>query len=205
VDALPSPALRDTVLQVIKLLVYAALLPPARYGVTRRLPFLGLGRTPFVTRTPVTRYSPVLGAMAEILFGRVDSLGAIRRNNAQRVLDAVADLPEISAITPPADSEAVYVRLPLLARDREMRDQLIKSLNAAGVGATISYPSAVVDIPELRARLDARDMDCPTARSVSERIFTLPTHPFVEATHVQRMSDTVRRVASGATVGGGFS
>ncbi|ACL73448.1 DegT/DnrJ/EryC1/StrS aminotransferase [Thioalkalivibrio sulfidiphilus HL-EbGr7] len=192
-DALPPPALRDTGLQVAKMLIYAALLPPARYGITRKLPFLGLGRTPYQTYSPLTRYSPALGAMAHVLYSRLDALAGQRRDNARRLLDAVARHSPLRAISPLPDTTPVYVRLPLLAQDRQSRDSLLQTLDAAGVGATASYPTAVTDIPELRARLLAEDLDsCPGAREVAERIVTLPTHPYVSSSDIERISSVLQ-------------
>lgn len=193
VASLPLPATRDTVTQIIKLLVYAALLPPSRYGITRRLPFLGLGRTPFETYSPLTSYSPSLGLIASTLYNRLGILTSQRRSNAHRVLEAIEEIDGLTPIEQPASAESVYVRLPLLTRNRETRDAIISALEAAGIGASASYPTAVVDIYELRQRLLPQDFDCPGSRRVAATIVTLPTHPFVTAAHIQRMVSILHR------------
>lgn len=188
VAALPRPSVADTAVQILKLFAYALLLPPARYGITRRLPFLGLGRTPYVTPSPLTRYSPTLGVMAANLYAKLDRISAARCSNARRLLDLLVGMRDIQPITSPAGAHAVYVRLPLLAANRSVRDALVDGLDAAGIGATGSYPSAVVDIPELYPRLDPRDLDCPGARDVADRILTLPTHPLVTPADSDRIA-----------------
>ena len=192
VTALPHPASRDTALQVLKMMAYSALLSPNRYGITRRLPFLGLGRTPYVTHSPLTRYSPFLGVMASILYRRLKALTEERRSNALRILDALKTMPELTPIKASPEAYAVYVRLPILARDKHSRDILIKALNANGIGATTSYPSAVVDIPELQPRLLEEDLDAPGSCQVAERILTLPTHPLVGFPDIAHMTDVMR-------------
>lgn len=192
VQALPPPAVRDTLAQAVKMLAYAALLPPRRYGITRKLPFLGLGRTPYVNYSPLTQYSARLGVMAALLFKGLDRLTAQRRDNAERILETLQYTPGIDPVRPPPGSEPVYVRLPLLAPHRAAGDALIRLLESAGVGATRSYPTAVTDIPELRPRLDPRDIDCPGARRVADCLFTLPTHPYVQADHIRRMASAVQ-------------
>lgn len=191
VAELPKPGTTDTIVQIIKLFAYALLLPPQRYGITRRMSFLGLGQTPYETPSPLTRYSPALGVMTSNLFARLERLSGIRRNNARSILAAVSVLPGINAVGSGSSADPVYVRLPLVAPDRQTRDELVEALNNAGIGATISYPSAVVDIPELRPRLHTRDLDCPGARDVANRIFTLPTHPFVGQTEIEQMSTII--------------
>jgi perosamine synthetase len=154
VAALPGPGVADTLVQVLKLFAYALLLPPTRYGITRRLPFLGLGRTPYHAPSPLNRYSPALGAFAALLYARLDQLGAERRANARRVSAAIAAVAGIQPLALVPETEPVFVRLPVLAADAQARQALLGALDAAGIGATGSYPAAIVDIPELRGRLD---------------------------------------------------
>jgi len=197
VAALPAPGVAGTLTQVIKLFAYAMLLPPSRYGITQRLPFLGLGRTPYQAPSPLTRYSPALGAFAALLYGRLDELGAERRTNARRMAAAVAGIAGIQPMTLVLETEPVFVRFPVLAADPQSRQALLDALDAAGIGATGSYPAAVVDIPELRGRLDPRDLDCPGARMVAARIVTLPTHPFVQPTDIEAIAAACRTVGAG--------
>lgn len=193
VGTLPPPASRDTIMQAAKMLVYAAMLHPGRYGLMRRLPFLGLGRTPYEVPSPLTRYSPLLGVMASILFTRLDTLGTERRANAQRIMDAVGGIPELTPITPPPGASPVYVRMPLLAQDQQTRDTMIRRLDEAGIGATGSYPTAIAEIPQLRPRLHPEDLDCPGARRVAEGMITLPTHPFLTEAHIRTMASVIRQ------------
>lgn len=188
VSALPGARFADTLAQALKLVLYALLLPPTRYGITRRLPFLGLGRTPYITPSPMTRYSPGLGAFAAILFERLDALGEARRDAAQQIRAALAGQEDIELVEPLPGTSPVYPRLPVLAVNPNGRDALLRRLEAAGIGATASYPAAVPDIAELRERLDPADLNCPGARSVAARILTLPTHPFVQPTDVELMA-----------------
>ena len=84
------------------------------------------------------------------------------------------------------------MRLPLLAADAESRQALLGALDAAGIGATGSYPAAIVDIPELRGRLDPRDRDGPGARTVAARIVTLPTHPYLRPSDIESIAAAFR-------------
>jgi dTDP-4-amino-4,6-dideoxygalactose transaminase len=117
VAALPAPGVAGTLAQVIKLFAYAMLLPPSRYGVTRRLPFLGLGRTPYQAPSPLTRYSPALGAFAALLYARLDELTEGRRANAQRMAAAIEGIAGIQPLALVPETEPVFVRLPVLAVD----------------------------------------------------------------------------------------
>jgi len=196
VAALPVPGLAGTLAQVLKLFVYALLLPPSRYGITRQLPFLGLGRTPYQAPSPLSRYSPALGAFAALLFARLDELGAERRANAQRVAAATAGTAGLQPVALVKGAEPVFVRLPMLAATPQLREAFLEALNAAGIGATGSYPAAIVDIPELRERLDQRDLECPGASSVAARILTLPTHPFMQLKDIEAIAAATREASA---------
>ncbi|KAA3628675.1 MAG: hypothetical protein DWQ09_07495 [Proteobacteria bacterium] len=187
VGRLPQTSKVTTLSYAAKLLFYAALLHPTRYGMVRKLPFLELGKTPYTTEYPLCGLSPVLGAMAHLLFQRLDAITAARRANGRALIEALADLPNLQPVIPPQTAEPVYLRLPILAETPRQRDSLLNALDAAGIGATPSYPAAVADIPDLQGRLAPGSYDTPAARDVAARIITLPTHPYVTSDHIRQV------------------
>lgn len=197
VAVLPAPSVTDTLAQVMKLFAYALLLPPTRYGITRRLPFLGLGRTPYQAPSPLTRFSPTLGAFAALLYARLEELTAGRRANARRMGAAIDGIAGIQPLGLVPETEPVFVRLPVLVADPRSRQALLDALEAAGIGATGSYPTAIVDIPELRGKLDRRDLDCSGARTMAARIVTLPTHPFLQPADIETIAAACRTAGAG--------
>lgn len=197
IGRLPPPSPAATFGYIIKLAGYAALLPPGRYGITRMLPFLGLGKTPYTTVYPTTRYSPILGAFAAQLLNHLPGITHVRVANARLIQEALRDVPGLHTIVPLPMAEPVFVRLPMLLDEPKARPSLLAALDRAGIGATASYPGAVTDIPELRRHLPTSDLSTPGARNVAERIITLPTHPYVMPRHVERMHDVIRRHAAG--------
>jgi dTDP-4-amino-4,6-dideoxygalactose transaminase len=62
----------------------------------------------------------------------------------------------------------------------------------AGIGATASYPKALIDVPEIRPHVAERTADTPRARQVAAGILTLPTHAFVTRSDLDRMGAIVR-------------
>lgn len=178
VRALPEPSFADTTGDAVKLAAYWLLLRPTLYGITQRMPFLGLGRTPYETIYPMSRYSGLLAGMALRLARRLDKINSARVGNARALHAALQGLPGVRLIDPPAQAASVYTRLPVFVADMQRRQRLIERLNAAGIGATRSYPFAIHDIPELAGRLAPTQIDRPAARAVAESIFTLPTHGY---------------------------
>ena len=193
-DRLAPAAGRDTFMYACKLAAYALLLHPVCYGVVRSVPGLGLGQTPYETDYPITRYSDVLAGFGARIAVRIDSINAGRIENAARLRDALSGIAGISLIEAPAGAKPVYLRLPVLTHTAALRPRLIAALEAAGIGATASYPRALVDVPEVRKRLAPQALDTPHARAVAERIVTLPTHAYSPPQMAERVGAVVQRI-----------
>ena len=191
---LPTPAPAETFMNAGKLAAYSLLLEPSRFGFARSLPGLKLGQTPYELTYPITRYSASLAGLAVRLARRIEEFNATRIANAQRLREALAD-SSLQQIAPPAGASPVYLRLPVLTRSSGQRLRLINALEQAGIGATASYPQALGDVPEVRARLAADSPETPGAREVAARILTLPTHAYCPADMAERVRDIVRRAA----------
>ena len=191
-EILPTPPWRRTLSQAIQLLIYGLLLRPGLYWIPARLPFLKLGITRYEIDYPMERYNPHMGVMAALLFRKIDQVTQRRTENALRYLEQLRDIPFLEMPRPPSGSEAVYLRLPLLVDSAERRARLLEILNAEGLGATSSYPLSTIDIPEIQGHLDLANSHGDAGRSIAERILTLPTHPYVQPNHIDRISSILR-------------
>jgi len=176
--ALPETGPFERTGNLLKLGIYSIFLRPALYPLVRAMPFTGLGHTAYEPRYPIARLSGFASAVAERLLTRLDELGSARRRHADGLQRALEGLPTIELIRPLPGTIAAYARLPLRIRDPAVRAVLIAALDRAGIGASASYPSALADIPEVRAKLPPTDMDCPGARRIASTILTLPTHAY---------------------------
>ncbi len=177
IGALPPATLAETFGNCLKLPIYSVCLRPALYGAIRSLPFLGLGKTMYEERYPIAHLSaPQMGVALELL-RRLDGIAADRRAKAARLRAALEGAPGIELPTIAPDAEPAWVRFPLRVTDASKRDAVVAAIDAAGIGATISYPLALCDVPEVAARLRVND-PMPGARDVASRMVTLPTHGF---------------------------
>lgn len=168
-----------TAVTAAKLLLYSMMLRPRAYSLMNKLP-LGLGATPWEDNYALARYSPVLAAVAWRLFGRLPSLTRQRRDNAQRLADALQDCAGVELPTVLPTAEPAWARFPILL-NAARRAAAIAALNGAGIGATASYPRALCDVPQVQAMIPAADCEQPGARDIASRIVTLPTHAYVPA------------------------
>jgi perosamine synthetase len=196
--AVPGPG--HIVRDVVKLGVYVALLPPSVYWIPNAIPQLGLGTTVYTTDFAVEGYNRWLAAMAHVMLPRLTAFTAARQHNASELACSLSGIPGLGLPASRPDTNAVFVRFPVLVSDPAIRARLLAALNEGGIGATSSYPSALVDVPGLQAHLVDGRTPVPGGRFVASAVVTLPTHPYVAPADRARTVGIVRRVLDRATV-----
>jgi perosamine synthetase len=181
---MPPPPPSRVAADAVGILLYALLLRPRLYWIPNRI--LSLGGTPFELEYPTTGYSRRLAPLARRLLGRIEELTETRRGTASSLRRALKGEPHLTLPdSVRADTRAVYPRFPVVVSDGAGRRRAITRLRTAGIGATGSYPRALVDVPEIQAHLAPAVADTPTARTIAERILTLPTHRYVSEADIQ--------------------
>jgi perosamine synthetase len=119
--------------------------------------------------------------------GRLQEMNRIRRENSLYLAQALQGSSRFTIPRPGPDCQPNYVRFPVIARDKATRDQAVKRLRSAGIGASAFYPSAICDIPGIDRYMATADFHCPRAEDLSRRLLTLPIHPFVRGEDLRRM------------------
>jgi dTDP-4-amino-4,6-dideoxygalactose transaminase len=165
------------------------------YWITEYLPFLNLGKTVYTTDYPVRQYSPYLGSFALRLFTRIDELTTQRQKNAEILHDVLAGNKMLKFIKYVNNSEPVNIRFPVLIESQSTREKLLNLLITNGIGASLSYPSAIADIPEIQNDINKNDLHMPAGRLVAREILTLPTHPYVTARHIETIKKVIDRIS----------
>lgn len=188
--SIPSQSTIGLVLDCIKLVIYALLLPPSRYWIITKIPLLKLGTTPYTTDYPVHKYSNILAKFISVLFSELDQLSNQRRINAENIKRAISPHEQIEFIHNFANSEPVYVRLPALVKDQALKEKLINRLEKSGIGATGSYPTAVSDIVGIEDLLKG-NIKPKNGNMVASLIVTLPCNPYLTEEHIAIMKKIV--------------
>jgi perosamine synthetase len=193
VASLPSPPVSTSMMHVAKALAYFTMLRPSLYGIPARIPQLGLGKTVFTTEFPLHRGDPRLIALGLVMMKRLDEFTRARVSRAAALLAGLRAVPTVRTIAARHGSSPAYLRLPVLLPDARARQAAIEALTAEGLGASGSYPAALVDVPELQPHLVNPTAPMAGGRAVASRIVTLPTHPFVSDSDITRMIATLRK------------
>jgi len=194
IQSLPGQSSLNVFADCIKLLLYAVLLPPNRYWVVTKLPFLGLGLTPYTTDYPVHQYSKIMAAIADLLFDDLAAITQTRVSNARTLENRLGKLPGLSLIDFKDKVEPVFLRFPVLIHDYAIRDKLTTELNKQGIGATHSYPSSILDIDQLQQKLIDNKGSAKGGKQVAEQILTLPTHPYSQGPHMEKIEQIFKSI-----------
>jgi dTDP-4-amino-4,6-dideoxygalactose transaminase len=69
------------------------------------------------------------------------------------------------------------LRLPVLAETSTEKQRLCSYSEAHGLGLSVAYPTAVDEIPEIRAVVNGQQF--PSAKRVAANLLTVPTHQWL--------------------------
>lgn len=172
---LPEAPRSEVARNWLEMVIMRFFIHPLLYWLPAGLPFLRLGETVFDTDFPIYRMDEV---RAHQLHGWEQRLALANQERAARagwLIDGL-DLDR-RGIKPITGKEAIYLRLPVMVRDREMKEAICRQSREVGAGLSPSYPATIQEIPELAGRLVSRK--CAGAQEVVDRLVTLPTHQFV--------------------------
>jgi dTDP-4-amino-4,6-dideoxygalactose transaminase len=164
---LKTPGAVELVEQFLRLVFMALFIRPGLYWIPAGLPFLRLGQTVYPRKIKLRRLS---GMQAGVLRGWRHHLARSNRVRSETAAYFAARLPR-----PPAHgSSHPYLRLPVFAASRGERDRIHAMSQARGLGLSVAYPTPVNEIPEIR--FSAHGQRFPAAKTVAERLLTIPTH-----------------------------
>lgn len=156
--------------------LYNLAIRPIPYAILSRLPGMRLGETRFRPLTEIRSLDPVSKATA---LATLSSRTYAAANPAQERLRAiVGSLTMVRDIVSLADGqdEATLTRYPVLLHSRDARDAVHHALTRKGLGSSVMYGAALVDIPGVSARCAVPPV---AARAFADRLLTLPVHSSV--------------------------
>jgi len=136
-----------------------------------------------------TLQAAVLLAKFEVFPGEVE-----KRRAVARAYDDL--LGQTSLVTPeiPGALKSVYAQYSVLAADARHRELLQNTLRENGVPTVVYYPVPLHLQPVFEHLGYARG-DFPVSEAVSERIFSLPMHPYLERKDQERIARVIGGVS----------
>ena len=185
----PPPSIYYSAWMLAQMITYSIFLNPCLYWIPDSIPMLKLGTTEYEPNFRVAGVPKISWILMRDMMSRVMMMNKVRRENAAAISRALVRNPVFATPRLPSDGAPTYVRFPVIAKDTLTRDAAVTRMKKAGIGASAFYPTAICDIPGIAGNMAFPDYHCPQAESLSQRLFTLPTHPLVRPSDLDRMTE----------------
>ena len=137
------------------------------------------------------RMSNILAAIGVEQLKKLDEMNAKRRGLSSRLTSALEEIPELEAPEEISGNEHVYQMYTILVQDREKRDQLVKTLNEKGVGASVHFYPPVHQMKPFRGNRFRKD-NLENTEKVAAKIITLPMYPQMTEDDLMYMVKTIK-------------
>jgi len=178
---LPSPGFVDDIAGLLKSLAIYLLINPALYWIPAGLPFLGLGETLFYRDFPINKLSTMQAGLGLNWESRLDSSMKARSENVKRICQRLGR----SNLCSEGNKAPPLLRFPVLLKKDTDKKAICELARKNGLGITSMYPSPINEIDEIKHQFTG--MTYPMAKSVVEKLVTLPTHEFLTDRDIERI------------------
>jgi dTDP-4-amino-4,6-dideoxygalactose transaminase/acetyltransferase-like isoleucine patch superfamily enzyme len=140
------------------------------------------------------RLTDLQAAIAGVQLRRLDAIQADRARHATLLSAGLAGLPGLILPAAPAGRLHAWHQytVQVTAEARLDRDQLRKSLDAAGIDAVAYYPKLVHDYPCYRGLPQVAGDQTPRAEIAAQQVLSLPVHPALAGADITRIVSCLR-------------
>ncbi|MCK4809652.1 MAG: DegT/DnrJ/EryC1/StrS family aminotransferase [Candidatus Omnitrophica bacterium] len=144
-----------------------------------------------------SRLDSLQAAILGVKLKYVDKFNSLRRKIAEKYKHAFKDLKKIQVPETldtgarVSDSEFNHVYHLYTIKVFSQRDELLKFLNSAGIGARIYYPIALNEMEAFKGCKIKGGLR--NVRDLCGKVLTLPMHPFLKQKEIDYTVDTIRK------------
>ncbi|WP_049985884.1 DegT/DnrJ/EryC1/StrS family aminotransferase [Halobellus rufus] len=130
------------------------------------------------------RMTSVAAAMGRAQLDRLPEFVEARRENASRLDRLLADTDAVTPAVPDGYDHAYHQYTIRVGNRADVADQL----DERGIGTGVYYPRCIHDQPAY----DGYDVQAPNAERVAEQVLSLPVHPALDDSEVERIGTVLR-------------
>ena len=141
------------------------------------------------------RMTEIAAAIGRAQLAKLDGFNEIRRRNASVLDEGLAGIPGV--VTPRERRGYRHVYHQYTLRIEHNRDSFQARLLELGVGTAVHYPVPVHRQP-LYVELGYDEVSMPASEAAASQVLSLPVHPGVTESDLDRIIDSVRKVAATA-------
>jgi dTDP-4-amino-4,6-dideoxygalactose transaminase len=141
------------------------------------------------------RLTDIAAAIGRAQLKKLDRFNETRRKNASILDEGLAGTPGV--VLPRERPGYRHVYHQYTVRIERGRDRFQQRLRELGVGTAVHYPVPVHRQP-LYTDLGYRQVSMPVAERVADQVLSLPVHPGLSESDLERVVESVRKVAATA-------
>jgi dTDP-4-amino-4,6-dideoxygalactose transaminase len=132
------------------------------------------------------RLPEVSAAIASVQMDKLEGFLRARKRNAEYLTERVASSPGVEFTQSAGDRTHVYYLYTLYLKKK--RDEILRVLNSAGIGAAVYWKLPVHKTP-LYARLGYARKVLKNSEAAAGHVLSLPVHPGVTESDIERVAD----------------
>lgn len=110
------------------------------------------------------------------------------RNKAAKLYSELLTIVQTPQI--PKNYKSVWAQYSVLARDAAHRKQIMTNLQNHGIPSVIYYPKPL-HLQKAFSSLDYKIGDFPVSEDIANRIFSLPMHPYLTDSEIEKVCEVV--------------
>ena len=118
---------------------------------------------------------------------------SLRQDVARRYTEFLSVYPSIQTPVTPEDLKSAWAQYSILLKDKEARDSIQIKLKTAGIPSAIYYPKPL-HIQKAFSFLGHKKRDFPVSEDCSNRILSLPMHPYLTVKEQARIARIIGNV-----------
>lgn len=178
---LEEPGILEDIRELFLMFALYIFSNPFLYWFPSGLPFLGLGETVFYKDFEVKKLSGIKAGLLRYWKEEIDFSNAVRRKNGAYLTGQLQHGRRI---------DANYLRFPVLMKDNTSKKKIASISKERGLGISCMYPTPINEIEEIKEQF--HDRLFPSAKLVSDRLITIPTHHLVSKQDLQNAYNLIR-------------
>jgi dTDP-4-amino-4,6-dideoxygalactose transaminase len=193
-ESLPGVSPIASIWALLRLALFTLAFHPTIWGFAARAGAQRVGESEASWGYGLRGLSATQAAVGLALLPRLDAANAQRRRHAEELMVYLHATDDIYTLSPRLDGSCVepttpiYLRLPVMATSKALRERLFWQLQRAGVGAGRMYGKTIAGyFPHLAS------VAYPGAQTVADCLLTLPTHHYLTADDIERTGTILSR------------
>lgn len=136
---------------------------------------------------------------AAVVLAKLDAFEdeiAARQVVAERYALLLQNIPEVLAPQPPVDGVSTWAQYTVLLPEGTDRKRVMAEMKADGIPTAINYPKSL-HMQKAFAYLKYAENDFPVVQKITQRVLSLPMHPYLERSQQECVVDALRRALIG--------